>query len=616
MKKRLVCVFLIFVVLLGSFSFPVVSAAENILNNDPHSGAGMLQIQCSGTATWGVYSIGMNGLSRNTNYRVSYWIKGNPRVSAVTRIVTPSWNATITESRVTASVDWTLRSIEFNSGNNTQLTFAFMDNSTVAGTLYVDDYSIERTDGIASAAYIHDAGFENTLSESSYGSVLYLDNKVTLAKDGVEIKQLQAGNLQVSLNFQNRGGYFPTAFMVASLYLGDTCIRTSTCEVQEVEKNKTKTLSANIYVDASELENGARLQIMLWDSKENIAPLCTGKTMIDSSGIQHDLSFKEIIPETDVTYNRGVNLAGAEFGGSSLYNRESDFQYYAQKGFNILRVPIKWERMQPVLFGELDATEIRNLKNNADWAEKYGAQIIIDVHNYSAYNGEYIGLSDSVTIEAFNDLWRRLSDVFKEHDGVYGYDIMNEPSGRMSAVTWKQVSQSCVDAIRANGDEKLILIEGVSYSSAGGWTNNNQAARGPWIEDPLDNIMYSAHCYFDSNNSGTYTKTFAEEMGNNGKESVINRAVNRLTDFTNWCQKYNVRGHLGEFGIPGRDEDDDRWLEVLEAFLQKCDETGMDATYWAGGSYWGDYPLSCQPTNNYTVDAKQMQILLRHLPKT
>jgi len=59
---------------------------------------------------------------------------------------------------------------------------------------------------------------------------------------------------------------------------------------------------------------------------------------------------------------RGVNLAGAEFGEHTIlgeagvhytFNSEASYEYLASKGLQIVRVPIRWERVQPQLFGSL-----------------------------------------------------------------------------------------------------------------------------------------------------------------------------------------------------------------------------------------------------------------------
>ena len=63
---------------------------------------------------------------------------------------------------------------------------------------------------------------------------------------------------------------------------------------------------------------------------------------------------------------RGVNLCGAEFGETHLpgvhgvdytYNSEASFRYFASRGLGLLRLPLRWERLQPALGGPLDAVD-------------------------------------------------------------------------------------------------------------------------------------------------------------------------------------------------------------------------------------------------------------------
>jgi hypothetical protein len=69
---------------------------------------------------------------------------------------------------------------------------------------------------------------------------------------------------------------------------------------------------------------------------------------------------------TGVKY-RGLNRAGAEYGddwdgwtGQEFFafptNTElaAELMYYGSKGFNILRLPISWERIQHELYGNLN----------------------------------------------------------------------------------------------------------------------------------------------------------------------------------------------------------------------------------------------------------------------
>jgi endoglucanase len=63
---------------------------------------------------------------------------------------------------------------------------------------------------------------------------------------------------------------------------------------------------------------------------------------------------------------------------------------------------------------------------------------------------------------------------------------------------------------------------------------------------------------------------------------------------------------IGEFGVPAKDP---AWEEVVRRFLAVVNDAAMEAIYWAGGEWWGSYPLSIQPTKNFTVDSPLVKVL-------
>jgi len=244
--------------------------------------------------------------------------------------------------------------------------------------------------------------------------------------------------------------------------------------------------------------------------------------------------------------------------------------------------------------------------------------VIVDIHNYGRYfkvvnavrteciiDNQYDGVVQVSTAD-FCDLWVRLSSEFATETTVCAYGLMCEPHD-MGTADWKVVSQACLTAIRNAGDNKLVFVSGDSWSSAHMWLG----VHGPdsWISDPADNFAYEAHCYFDSDNSGKYAMTYDEELALDS--GLPDRGRDRLKVFTDWCSTNGVKGFLGEYGVPG---DDPRWYEiVLERFLDDLDDAKMDGCCWAAGEWWGDYKLSVQPENNFSVDRPQLAILRRHL---
>src|SRR6185436_4580180 len=159
--------------------------------------------------------------------------------------------------------------------------------------------------------------------------------------------------------------------------------------------------------------------------------------------------------------------------------------------------------LQPAPRSPLDPQYLGRLKTAVSWAAACGASVILDVHNFARYSFRENGKLDTCVIDqAYHgavrisrhdlaDLWIRLSGEFVHEPAVYAYNLMNEPH---DIAGWKEISQLVLTAIRDNGDGKLIMIPGDSWSSANRWPD----VHGPtgWITDPADHFMYEAHQYF------------------------------------------------------------------------------------------------------------------------
>src|SRR5215210_5863261 len=231
---------------------------------------------------------------------------------------------------------------------------------------------------------------------------------------------------------------------------------------------------------------------------------------------------------------RGLNMSGGDFGtpgpleatsafsnaNPGTYNSayhfdtQASFSYVASRGITLVRLPVRWERVQPSLGGPLNAAEVQRITDAVARAAAAGMRVIIDIHNYGAYwlsNGTQgvrrpIG-SAEVTVAHFASLWRNLSTAFKANAGVAGYGLMNEPVGMAGPVAWEQASQAAVTAIRNNGDTKLVLVPGYNWSGAQQWTTQHPRA---WITDA--NVRYEAHHYWDRDSSGAYLNSYAAEV--------------------------------------------------------------------------------------------------------
>lgn len=214
---------------------------------------------------------------------------------------------------------------------------------------------------------------------------------------------------------------------------------------------------------------------------------------------------------------RGVNAGGGElclgmtdfsnknpgvYGRNYLYPSRESLAFLRSRGHDLVRLPFRWERVQPVPGGSLNLTEIGRIQRVVSDAEDLGMVVILDVHNFAQYRSPEGGLSlgDSLKVSDFADLWRRLSLVFGEADSVRGYDIMNEPRSVVGgAAGWERASQAAVDAVRSTGDKTRIMVPGFHPAPDGGsggvfaFRANHPRA---WIKDPLKRFFYTTHGYW------------------------------------------------------------------------------------------------------------------------
>lgn len=290
---------------------------------------------------------------------------------------------------------------------------------------------------------------------------------------------------------------------------------------------------------------------------------------------------------------RGINLAGGDFAPQVLPGKNGteygfppmqDVETYADFGMQVFRLSFLWERIQPNLYGPLDASQMKLVDQVVQAATARHVLVILDVHNYGKYRGRLIG-SAEVPNAAFDDLWVKLAKAYKDNAFV-AFGLMNEPY-KHKADAWAKIAQEAVWAIRKTGARQTILVPGTNFSAAHRWLtkdgelSNGEALRG--LKDPANNFAFEAHVYFDKDSSGTHPDCVSETIG-----------PERLSPFTGWLRENDLRGFLGEFGS----STDATCLKNLENTLDYMDankDVWMGWTLWAASRRFGKYMFNIYP---------------------
>lgn len=291
---------------------------------------------------------------------------------------------------------------------------------------------------------------------------------------------------------------------------------------------------------------------------------------------------------------RGISLAGAEFGEKHLpgelgrhftYPSVESTAYYQRRGMNLMRLPFRWERLQPRLGQDFDAAELARLRAFVDGTTARGLSVLLDPHNYAAWHDQRIG-TPGVPFSAFADFWRRLALQFKDNPRVQ-FGLMNEPHS-MPTETWADAAQAAVNAIRATGALNLILLPGNGWTGAwswhiGTWYGTPNADVMGRVRDPADRMLLEVHQYFDKDGSGSHRECVSTTVG-----------VERLVRFTEWLRQNGRRAVLGELG----GADNPTCAAAVKGALDHLHahrDVWAGWLWWAGGPWWGDYFMSLEP---------------------
>lgn len=274
---------------------------------------------------------------------------------------------------------------------------------------------------------------------------------------------------------------------------------------------------------------------------------------------------------------QGISLSGSEWAEKELPGvlgknfdvpKVESVDYFKAKGLNLIRYPFRWERLQPTLNGDFDAAELARLRGFVDGALARGMTVLIDPHNYAEYRGRKIG-APQVPVKAFADFWRRLALEYRGHPRVI-YGLVNEPHD-MRTEAWVDAAQAAVDAIRVTGANNLITLPGNGWSGPHSWfqdwygTPNAQVMLR--VRDPLKNMIFEVHQYFDADYSGTKP------------ECVPGHGAKQLREFSSWLRKSGQKALLGEFGSGHN--------PVCEAAVRSAlQHLEANADVWVGWAWW------------------------------
>jgi hypothetical protein len=176
--------------------------------------------------------------------------------------------------------------------------------------------------------------------------------------------------------------------------------------------------------------------------------------------------------------------------------QENDIKWLSERGFNLVRVPIGYRTLtkgshleQPAELVWNEATFAR-IEKLLDWCETWGVYAIIDIQEcpggQNNYSGDALLYENALYQQLTVELWEELSDRLKERNIVAAYSLLAEPMQAPSAEARDMMYDKLVKAIRAKGDEHMLVI----HDGFMAVTTFPQPENYGW-----ENVIYSTHIF-------------------------------------------------------------------------------------------------------------------------
>lgn len=179
--------------------------------------------------------------------------------------------------------------------------------------------------------------------------------------------------------------------------------------------------------------NGAAIKAYLISDGTNWLVLSTPTTVYSNTSVTP--------VTTSGAYVRGINLSGMEYSESTIPGSAgtnyflptlANFQYWKNKGFNVIRLPVLLARWFDTPGGALNSTGKSQIDLVQGYANQTGMQIVLDGHDYAKryVSGAQRQLgSNEYPVSAWTADWAKVAAYIEGKTAFYGIDFVNEPNG-------------------------------------------------------------------------------------------------------------------------------------------------------------------------------------------
>ncbi len=290
--------------------------------------------------------------------------------------------------------------------------------------------------------------------------------------------------------------------------------------------------------------------------------------------------------EQNKKLGRGINLGNAleapKEGDWGVILKEEYFRLIKEKGFNSVRIPIKWSahalQNPPYTIDE-------NFFKRVDWAISKSFEnklaVVINVHHYDEIMKEPQNHK-----ERFLMIWDQISKRYSKYSSDLMFEILNEPNSQLTTDIWNSLIAETLPVIRKDNPNRTLIIGTANW---GGVDNLNS------LKIPVDekNVIVTFHYY----NPFQFTHQGAEwVLGSDvwlgtkwyGSTQEQNAVISDMEKALAWSNTNQRPLYLGEFGAYSKADLQSRamWTNFV---ARAAEQKGFSWAYWEFCSGFGIY---------------------------
>jgi endoglucanase len=272
---------------------------------------------------------------------------------------------------------------------------------------------------------------------------------------------------------------------------------------------------------------------------------------------------------------RGVNILGYDpiwRSRDQARFQDKHFRLLKEAGFNSVRINLQpFRRMTPANGYALSESWFEVLDWAVRQAQAQGLRVILDLHEYNSLGADPV--TNKVKFLAF---WRQLSAHCQGAPESVLFEVLNEPSRKLTPALWNEYLAEALAIIREKNPTRTVIV------GPGFWNSIDHLTE---LELPVadHNLIVTIHYYtpMDFTHQGAAwagrkDKLGVDWLGTDKELAVIKRDFDKAAD---WAKQHERPLFLGEFGAYDKAPMESR-ARYLASVARAAEQRGWSWAYW------------------------------------